>query len=287
MLPVALEYPPGDWNGFRVYRPARGGRSCEHLGGYKTINRNLYHFFKPWQQLNLHWKHEISQSHNLNNFWFNMDKNTQIINLNNFRLRTKTPTSSTSTTSGYGQKHNLNHFWRGTKAQPPPLLVMDINTYLINLHHFWLWAKTQPPPLLAMGKNTYDDNFGLRTTSTTSRDGRKDYLNNFWLRSKRQPQFLLVMGKKTTSTTSGFGQKHNLHHFWLRAKTPTSSTSTTSGMASTSFTSTSSLNWTFFSDFSGSAVKSAVTKLAGNNPSPRWEQPFHQFWSLKYRESRG
>ena len=28
MLPVALEYPPGDWNGFRVYMPARGGRSC-------------------------------------------------------------------------------------------------------------------------------------------------------------------------------------------------------------------------------------------------------------------
>ena len=22
-----------------VYRPARGGRSCEHFGGYKTINR--------------------------------------------------------------------------------------------------------------------------------------------------------------------------------------------------------------------------------------------------------
>ena len=39
MLPAALEYPSGDWNGFRVYRPARGGRSCEHFGGYKTINR--------------------------------------------------------------------------------------------------------------------------------------------------------------------------------------------------------------------------------------------------------
>ena len=39
MLPAALEYPPDDWNCFRVYRPARGGRSCEHLGGYKTINR--------------------------------------------------------------------------------------------------------------------------------------------------------------------------------------------------------------------------------------------------------
>ena len=39
MLPLALEYPPGDWNGFRVYRPARGGRSCERSGGYRTINR--------------------------------------------------------------------------------------------------------------------------------------------------------------------------------------------------------------------------------------------------------
>ena len=39
MLPVALEYPPGDWNGLRVYRPARGGRSCERFGGYKTINQ--------------------------------------------------------------------------------------------------------------------------------------------------------------------------------------------------------------------------------------------------------
>ena len=37
MLPVALEYPSGDWNGFCVYRPARGGRSCERFGGYKTI----------------------------------------------------------------------------------------------------------------------------------------------------------------------------------------------------------------------------------------------------------
>ena len=39
MLPVALEYSPGDWNGFRVYRPARGGKSCEGSGGYKTMNR--------------------------------------------------------------------------------------------------------------------------------------------------------------------------------------------------------------------------------------------------------
>ena len=39
MLPAALEYPLGDCNGFRVYRPAREGRSCEHVGGYKTINR--------------------------------------------------------------------------------------------------------------------------------------------------------------------------------------------------------------------------------------------------------
>ena len=39
MLPVALEYFAGDCNGFRVYRPARGGRSCKHFGGHKTINR--------------------------------------------------------------------------------------------------------------------------------------------------------------------------------------------------------------------------------------------------------
>ena len=38
MLPTALEYPPGDRNGFHVCRPARGGRSCEHFSGYKTIN---------------------------------------------------------------------------------------------------------------------------------------------------------------------------------------------------------------------------------------------------------
>ena len=37
MLPGALEYPPGVVS--RVYRPARGGRSCERFGGYKTINR--------------------------------------------------------------------------------------------------------------------------------------------------------------------------------------------------------------------------------------------------------
>ena len=39
MLPVTLEYPPGVRNGFRVYRPARGGRLCERFGGYKTINQ--------------------------------------------------------------------------------------------------------------------------------------------------------------------------------------------------------------------------------------------------------
>ena len=38
MLPTALEYPTGEWNGFRVYRSARGGRSCERFGGHKTIN---------------------------------------------------------------------------------------------------------------------------------------------------------------------------------------------------------------------------------------------------------
>ena len=44
MLPTALEYPSGDSNGVRVYRPARGGRLCEHLGGLKTKNLYLYHF---------------------------------------------------------------------------------------------------------------------------------------------------------------------------------------------------------------------------------------------------
>ena len=39
MLSVALEYPPGDCNCFRVYRTARGGRACEHVCGYKTLNR--------------------------------------------------------------------------------------------------------------------------------------------------------------------------------------------------------------------------------------------------------
>ena len=31
MLPAALEYPQGDCNGFRVYRPDRGGRLSEHF----------------------------------------------------------------------------------------------------------------------------------------------------------------------------------------------------------------------------------------------------------------
>ena len=39
MLPAALEYPSGDGNGFCVYSPAREGRSCEHFGECKTINR--------------------------------------------------------------------------------------------------------------------------------------------------------------------------------------------------------------------------------------------------------
>jgi hypothetical protein len=31
---------------------------------------------------------------------------------------------------------------------------------------------------------------------------------------------------------------------------------------------------------SGSTVRSAVAKLAGNNPSPLWLNPFHQLGSL-------
>ena len=38
MLPAALEYLLGYWNGFCVYRPASEGRLCEHFGGYKTTN---------------------------------------------------------------------------------------------------------------------------------------------------------------------------------------------------------------------------------------------------------
>ena len=39
MLPVALEYPPGIEMVSVCTVPARGGRPCEHFGGYKTINR--------------------------------------------------------------------------------------------------------------------------------------------------------------------------------------------------------------------------------------------------------
>ena len=35
MLPAALEYPSEDLNGFRVYRPARGGRSFWWIQDYK------------------------------------------------------------------------------------------------------------------------------------------------------------------------------------------------------------------------------------------------------------
>ena len=39
MLPFALEYSRGDRNGFRVYRPARGGRLCERFDEYRTIKQ--------------------------------------------------------------------------------------------------------------------------------------------------------------------------------------------------------------------------------------------------------
>ena len=39
MLPVALEYPPGIEMVSVCTVPASGGRSCEHFGGYNTINR--------------------------------------------------------------------------------------------------------------------------------------------------------------------------------------------------------------------------------------------------------
>ena len=50
LLPAALKHPSGDGNGFRVYRPAGGGRSCEHFGGYKTINR-IPLLLLPYNQL--------------------------------------------------------------------------------------------------------------------------------------------------------------------------------------------------------------------------------------------
>ena len=39
MLPDALEYPPGIEMVSVCTVAARGGRSCERFGGYKTINR--------------------------------------------------------------------------------------------------------------------------------------------------------------------------------------------------------------------------------------------------------
>ena len=39
MLPAALEYPSGIEMVFECTVPAREGRSCEHFGGYRTINR--------------------------------------------------------------------------------------------------------------------------------------------------------------------------------------------------------------------------------------------------------
>ena len=40
MFPVALEYSSGDWNGLRVYRPARDGQG--RASGYKTVTEYLY-----------------------------------------------------------------------------------------------------------------------------------------------------------------------------------------------------------------------------------------------------
>ena len=39
MIPVVQEYPPGVEMVSVCSVPARGGRSCERFGGYKTINR--------------------------------------------------------------------------------------------------------------------------------------------------------------------------------------------------------------------------------------------------------
>ena len=48
MLPVALEYCPGDWNGFRVYRPAREERSYEWIQDYKP---NTFTFRREDQRI--------------------------------------------------------------------------------------------------------------------------------------------------------------------------------------------------------------------------------------------
>ena len=54
MLPTALEYPSGIEMVFDVYRPARGGRSCEHFGGYKTMNRiHLLFVIRVWNAGNV------------------------------------------------------------------------------------------------------------------------------------------------------------------------------------------------------------------------------------------
>ena len=44
MLPTALEHPQGIEMVSVCTVPARGGRSCERFGGYKTINRIPFTF---------------------------------------------------------------------------------------------------------------------------------------------------------------------------------------------------------------------------------------------------
>lgn len=41
-----------------------------------------------------------------------------------------------------------------------------------------------------------------------------------------------------------------------------------------------------YSLISGSAVRSAVTKLEGNNPTPWYVSPFHQLGSLKLKKKK-
>ena len=63
MLSVALEYRQGDRNGFRVYRPARGGGSCERFGEYKTLNRIPLplEFYQNIFALNMHFGSSYSE----------------------------------------------------------------------------------------------------------------------------------------------------------------------------------------------------------------------------------
>ena len=61
MMRAALEYPSVDWNGLGVYRPAKEVRLCEHLCGYKTINRTpltLTTLYEPTEHVFCYWGYQ-------------------------------------------------------------------------------------------------------------------------------------------------------------------------------------------------------------------------------------